>query len=118
LSGYISIYPEIPKLNNETPFHRNIIIENNVFHPFDYPVLYAKSVDNINFVNNKIIGARDLKPFTKGNTHSLLMLVKMWKFREISLKVMFWERIFYLRICRKMKLAHKMNFNYYRDLNS
>ena len=65
MSGYISIYPEIPKLNNETPFHRNIIIENNVFHPFDYPVLYAKSVDNINFVNNKIIRSTRFKAFHK-----------------------------------------------------
>ncbi len=61
----ISIYPEIPKLNNEIPFHRNIVIENNVFHPFDYPVLYAKSVDNINFVNNKIIRSTRFKAFHK-----------------------------------------------------
>lgn len=51
----ISIYPEIPKLNNKTPFHWNIIIENNVFYPFDYPVLYAKSVENIDFINNKTL---------------------------------------------------------------
>ncbi len=61
----ISIYPEIPKLNNETPFHRNIVIENNVIYPFDYPVLYAKSIDNINFVNNKIIRSTRFEAFHK-----------------------------------------------------
>jgi hypothetical protein len=61
----ISIYPEIPKLNNETPFHRNILIENNVFHPFDYPVLYAKSVENLDFINNKIIRSKRFKAFHK-----------------------------------------------------
>ena len=59
----ISIYPEIPKLNNETPFHRNIVIENNVFHPFDYPVLYAKSVENLKFINNKINRSTRFKNF-------------------------------------------------------
>ena len=59
----ISIYPEIPKLNSETPFHRNIVIENNVFYPFDYPVLYAKSVDNIDFIDNKIIRSKRFKAF-------------------------------------------------------
>ena len=29
------------------PFHRNIRIEDNEFHPSDYPVLYAKSVDGL-----------------------------------------------------------------------
>lgn len=61
----ISIYPEIPKLNSETPYHRNIVIENNVFHPFDYPVLFAKSVDNIDFINNKIIRSKRFKAFHK-----------------------------------------------------
>jgi pectate lyase len=50
----ISIYPEIPKMNSELPFHRNIRIEKNTFHPFDYPVLYAKSVKGLIFNDNSI----------------------------------------------------------------
>lgn len=52
--GLISIYPEIPKMDNKKPFHRNIRIENNTFHPFDYPVLYAKSTQGLFFNNNTI----------------------------------------------------------------
>jgi len=53
--GIISIYPEIPVLNENTPqFHKNIRIENNEFHPFDFPVLFARSVDGISFSNNTI----------------------------------------------------------------
>ncbi len=59
----ISIYPEIPELDYKTPFHKNITIENNVFHPFDYPVLYAKSVENITFSHNKLVKSNKFKPF-------------------------------------------------------
>jgi hypothetical protein len=50
----ISIYPEIPRLDSSKPFHRNIRIENNTFNPYDYPVLYAKSVEGLVFSNNMI----------------------------------------------------------------
>jgi len=60
----ISIYPEIPKLEKTAkPFHRNITIEENEFHAFDYPVLYAKSVENLKFNNNTIIRSNMYKPF-------------------------------------------------------
>jgi hypothetical protein len=59
----ISIYPEIPKLDSLKPFHRNIRIENNLFHPFDYPVLYAKSTDGLIFSNNTIIRSTHFKTF-------------------------------------------------------
>jgi len=48
----ISIYPEVPKLNYKTPYHRNIHIEENTFHPFDYPVLYAASTSGLTFSRN------------------------------------------------------------------
>lgn len=50
----ISIYPEIPKTDSTKPYHRNIKIVNNTFNPFDYPVLYTKSVSGITFSNNII----------------------------------------------------------------
>ena len=59
----INIEPEIPVLNSKTPFHRNITIIANNFHPFDYPVLYAKSVDGLSFTNNTITRSKRFTPF-------------------------------------------------------
>ncbi|WP_018613944.1 alpha-1,3-galactosidase-related protein [Segetibacter koreensis] len=61
--GIISIYPEIPRPDINKPFHRNIHIDNNVFHPFDYSVLYAKSVEGLYFNNNNIIRSTRYKRF-------------------------------------------------------
>jgi hypothetical protein len=62
--GIISIYPEIPVLNETTPtFHKNIRIENNEFHPFDYPVLFARSVDGIAFTNNSLTRSTRFEPY-------------------------------------------------------
>lgn len=60
----ISIYPIIPKLEDNTPsFHRNIRIIENEFHPFDYPVLFARSVDGIRFEKNKLTRSFNFEPF-------------------------------------------------------
>lgn len=59
----ISIYPEIPNINPQKPFHRNIRIENNLFMPFDYPVLYAKSVKGLTFSGNTINRSYRFSPF-------------------------------------------------------
>ena len=61
--GIISIYPEIPKPQSDKPFHKNIRIIENEFHPFDYPVLYAKSVEGLTFSNNTLIRSTRFKPF-------------------------------------------------------
>jgi len=61
--GIISIDPEIPKPDISKPFHRNIRIANNTFHPFDYPVLYAKSTEGLYFNNNTIIRSTRFQPF-------------------------------------------------------
>lgn len=51
----ISIFPIIPQLDENTPaFHRNIRIVGNQFHPFDYPVLFARSVDGLLFSENTL----------------------------------------------------------------
>jgi hypothetical protein len=44
-------------------FHRNIRITGNTFRPFDYPVLYAKSVNGITFSNNKLIKSNRFEPY-------------------------------------------------------
>jgi hypothetical protein len=61
--GIISIFPTIPKADVSKPFHKNIRIINNVFNVFDYPVLYAKSVDGITFSNNDLKRSMRFKPF-------------------------------------------------------
>ena len=64
-NAVISIYPEIPDLKNQVKyFHKgSVLIENNEFHMFDAPVLYAKSIQGLVFKNNKIIQNNDYKPF-------------------------------------------------------
>jgi hypothetical protein len=59
----ISIDPVVPKLSAATPFHRNIKIIENEFHLFDYPVLFAKSVDGVEFSKNKLVRSHDFTPF-------------------------------------------------------
>lgn len=61
--GIISIYPEIPKMDAAKPFHRNIRIEGNTFHPFDYPVLYAKSTEGLVFSNNTLVHSTRYAPY-------------------------------------------------------
>lgn len=61
--GIISVAPEVPKPDTSKPFHRNIHIEHNIFHPFDYPVLYAKSTEGLFFNHNKIIRSSRFQPF-------------------------------------------------------
>ncbi|MCK5149009.1 right-handed parallel beta-helix repeat-containing protein [bacterium] len=61
--GVISIYPIIPELNPNLPFHRNIRIEKNIFHLFDFPMLYAKSVDGLSFSENRMVRSHDFEPF-------------------------------------------------------
>lgn len=62
--GVISIYPEIPYIARKMPpFHRNIIITGNEFHLFDYPIVYALSVENIVFSYNKLIRSYQFEPF-------------------------------------------------------
>lgn len=60
--GVISILPEIPEPDPAFPFHRNIRIEDNEFHPADYPVLYAKSVEGLTFSGNRLIRSRLREP--------------------------------------------------------
>jgi hypothetical protein len=60
--GIISVLPEIPEPDPAFPFHRNIRIEDNEFHPSDYPVLYAKSVDGLSFSGNRLIRSRLREP--------------------------------------------------------
>jgi hypothetical protein len=60
----ISIYPEIPDPEaGKENYHRNIRIRDNEFHLYDYPVLYAKSVDGLAFTGNKLVRSHRFPPF-------------------------------------------------------
>ncbi len=61
--GIISIYPIIPTVNIKKPFHKNIRIIDNIFNPFDFPVLYAKSTEGLVFSNNVLKRSTRFKPF-------------------------------------------------------
>ncbi len=70
----ISVYPEIPKPEKAPPpFHRNIRIEENSFHPYDYPVLYALSTEGLTFSNNTITRSNDYQPWHK-NQHMIRLV--------------------------------------------
>lgn len=65
----ISIYPEVPELWRQVKYfhggegHKGVVIENNVFETFDNPILYAKSIDGIHFIGNKVKHNHDFPAF-------------------------------------------------------
>jgi hypothetical protein len=62
--GIISIFPQLRKKDAKLPpFNKNIVITDNEFHLFDYPILYALSVDGIEFSNNRLVRSYDFEPF-------------------------------------------------------
>ena len=67
-NAVISIYPEVPAISRQTkPLHGgklgSIVIEKNLFNTFDTPLLYAKSVSGLRFINNKVVKNTDYQPF-------------------------------------------------------
>jgi hypothetical protein len=64
LRTVISIYPVIPQLDPKAPaFHRNIRIENNHVDLYDYPLLFARSVDGLAFVGNTLAHSTRFEPW-------------------------------------------------------
>ena len=60
----ISISLEVPAFDaNNPPIHKNIKIFDNTFEMYDYPALYALSVDGILFSNNKMTYSNLHKPW-------------------------------------------------------
>lgn len=54
-NALISIYPEVRQLEKQKEYyHRNVLIEDNVFNTFDVPLLFAISTDGLTFRNNKV----------------------------------------------------------------
>ena len=59
----ISVCPIIPQKDAAKPFHRNIRITGNRFELYDYPILYALSVDGVEFSGNRLVRSYDFEPF-------------------------------------------------------
>lgn len=69
----IDIVPSVkPQSTDDKAFHHNITISDNRFICFDYPVLRARSVDTLNFINNKLIRSYIQKPYTVVKANFLL----------------------------------------------
>lgn len=67
-NAVISIYPEIPDLKGQQKYFHGgkkgaIRIVDNYFETFDYPILYAKSVNGLVFKDNTIQTNQEYKPF-------------------------------------------------------
>jgi hypothetical protein len=61
--GVIQITPNVKELHNQKKrYHRNIVVENNVFDQFKGPLVYARSVSNLVWRANKVVrkGGYDL----------------------------------------------------------
>lgn len=69
----ITITPsQRPADEKDIPFHRNIRIRNNRFRVFDAPIVRARSVDGLKFVDNRIEETTDYKPYTWQKSSFLL----------------------------------------------
>ena len=70
--GVISICPEIPQPNPALPFHRHILIEENTFHLYQAPMIYAFSVQDLRVTGNQIFECRGYTPWHP-NTHMITL---------------------------------------------
>ena len=62
----ITITPSIkPNSVDAKPYHENVLIENNKFIQYDSPVLFARSVGRLQFLNNKVERGHQFVPFSK-----------------------------------------------------
>jgi len=69
----ITITPSyFPVDEKSLTFHKNIRIENNVFKTFDNPIVRARSVGGLTFVNNEIIRTYTYKPYAWQKSSFLL----------------------------------------------
>ncbi|WP_106829500.1 right-handed parallel beta-helix repeat-containing protein [Parabacteroides pacaensis] len=53
-----------PQDTKAKPYHTNICIRNNVFKVFDAPLIHARSVRNLSFIENEVVKTYSYKPYT------------------------------------------------------
>lgn len=46
------------------PYHKNIVIQNNLFKVFDAPLVRGRSVRNLQFIDNEIVKTETYKPYS------------------------------------------------------
>ncbi|MGL6179994.1 MAG: right-handed parallel beta-helix repeat-containing protein [Tannerellaceae bacterium] len=71
-NAIIALHPSNTVLDSNKPVHRNVKIAGNKFYTFDYPILYAKSADNICFENNEIVRTTQMSS-SSGNKAGILL---------------------------------------------
>jgi len=60
--GILSFCPTVGDVGSQKePYHRNVLVEDNVFHTFDVPLLYAFSVENLVWRNNRVFRNDDYR---------------------------------------------------------
>ena len=64
--GVVSIWPTVPR-NATAPYHRNISVNDNVFHSFDVPLLYGIAASNVVFSGNSVRRNSDYPGWGKGD---------------------------------------------------
>ena len=58
--GMIQIEPAVSDIKGQKErYHRNILVENNVFEDFCLPLVWARSAENIRLRGNRIVGGND-----------------------------------------------------------
>lgn len=61
----IDITPSFKATSLKSPgYHRNVVIKDNEFRMFDYPILRARSVDNLQFTGNRVVVSHKYEPYT------------------------------------------------------
>lgn len=66
----ITITPSFRPMSQLSPaYHKNIRIENNIIRSFDIPLLMARSVEGLSFVNNNVVRTYNYKPFAWQKTN-------------------------------------------------
>lgn len=73
-NGVISIDPELPSLQAGKYYHGRIVVEGNTFETFPSPLIYAESIAEIVWKDNKIVPNEDYEPIFD-NTESRLINV-------------------------------------------
>jgi hypothetical protein len=68
----ITITPSHLPENKSEPYHKNIRIENNIFKTFDTPLMRARSVRGLSFMNNEIIRTYTYNPYAWQKSSFLL----------------------------------------------
>lgn len=101
----ISICPEIPEPELSKPFHKSIAVCKNTFHVFDAPVLYAYSVENLDFSQNRIMRSCEYEPYHERKDMLTLRYCRKVKAAENHLTGDVPDRIIALENCDAVDLG-------------